>query len=267
MNEALQAIAQAAHALASRLPYAIVINVAEALTQVQMPTWPGTQTALVPHLPTADFRDAAADFLAQWQRVATRVSAQTAATALLTAAHTLKTSRQDHTVEMVWTGPAMRASTFRQTEQAILEVFQSATARLTVVSYAIYRIPRIQEALIAAAHRGVHIRLIVETPHHSEGKQAYDTLLALGERVASVATVYYWPHESRPHGEGGKTGLLHVKCAVADGYHLFLSSANLTEYAFTINMELGLLITGGRLPGQVEQHFQRLIDQGTFVQV
>jgi len=60
-------------------------------------------------------------------------------------------------------------------------------------------------------------------------------------------------------GDNNKAGILHVKCAVADGRFLFLSSANLTEYAFTINMELGLLVTGGKLPGQVERHFERLV--------
>ena len=39
-------------------------------------------------------------------------------------------------------------------------------------------------------------------------------------------------------------------------------AANLTEQAFTINMELGLLLTGGTLPGQVEEQFDRLIGTG-----
>lgn len=69
-------------------------------------------------------------------------------------------------------------------------MIQAATARLTVVSYAIYQIPRLQDALVAAAHRGVHLRVIVETRHPSAGQQAYDTLRASGVRVASVATVY-----------------------------------------------------------------------------
>lgn len=43
---------------------------------------------------------------------------------------------------------------------------------------------------------------------------------------------------------------------------MFLSSANLTEYVFTIIMELGLLVTGGKLPEQVERHFERLIEVG-----
>ena len=68
-----------------------------------------------------------------------------------------------------------------------------------------------------------------------------------------------WPLEKREKDNNGKPGILHVKCAVADGRWLFLSSANLTEYAFTINMELGLLVSGGNLPGQVEAHFDYLI--------
>lgn len=40
---------------------------------------------------------------------------------------------------------------------------------------------------------------------------------------------------------------------------MFLSSANLTEYAFSVNMELGMLVTGGPLPAQVEEQFDRLI--------
>ena len=39
--------------------------------------------------------------------------------------------------------------------------------------------------------------------------------------------------------QSGKLGILHVKCVVGDGRWLFLSSANLTKYAFSLNMELG----------------------------
>jgi hypothetical protein len=92
-------------------------------------------------------------------------------------------------------------------------------------------------------------------------------LKALGGDVASACSVYYWPQEQRAKDENGKVGILHVKCAVADGYRMFLSSANLTEYAFTINMELGLLVTGGKLPEQVERHFERLVAAGTLLGV
>ena len=43
---------------------------------------------------------------------------------------------------------------------------------------------------------------------------------------------------------------------------LFLSSANLTKYAFSLNMELGVLITGGRAPHQIESLFECLMNDG-----
>ena len=51
--------------------------------------------------------------------------------------------------------------------------------------------------------------------------------------------------------------------AQADGDTLFISSANLTRYATALNMELGVLIKGGDLPGRVASHFERLIENGT----
>jgi phosphatidylserine/phosphatidylglycerophosphate/cardiolipin synthase-like enzyme len=228
---------------------------------------PHARQAILQSLPTPDFRDATADFLDLWHSGAGSVGAEAVAVALVTAANCELDHRQQETVEIVWTGPEPAETRFRQTEQAILEVVNSATRRLTVVSYAVYRIPRIREALVAAARRGAAIRLIVETPNRIEGQGEYDCLLALGDNVASACSVYYWPQENRPKDDNGKIGILHVKCAVADGHRMFLSSANFTEYAFTINMELGLLVTGGKLPGMVERHFERLIEVGSFLRV
>lgn len=53
----------------------------------------------------------------------------------------------------------------------------------------------------------------------------------------------------------------------ADEELLFISSANLTEYALTLNMELGVLIKGGPLPGDVAAHFNRLIEDRVLVAV
>lgn len=168
---------------------------------------------------------------------------------------------------MVWTGPGIEGHPFRRTEQAILHVLDSARQKITLVSYAVYRIPHVCEALVRAARRGVRIGVIVETPDKPEGENEYNTLRALGDDVAACSTVYYWPKQQRGQHGRGKLGILHVKCAVADGRWLFLSSANLTEYAFTINMELGVLVTGGKLPAQVQEHFDRMMGVGIFVQL
>jgi phosphatidylserine/phosphatidylglycerophosphate/cardiolipin synthase-like enzyme len=165
-------------------------------------------------------------------------------------------------VELVWTGPDVGVVPLRRTEQALLQVIESATERLLVVSYAVYRIPRVCEALVRAAERGVAIQIVVESPDRIEGQHAYSTLAALGPSVASRCGVYLWPLEQRARDESGKAGILHVKCAVADGRWLYLSSANLTEYAFTLNMELGLLLKARDLAEQVERHFDRMIQTG-----
>lgn len=267
MTDDLHQIAVAATQLADRLPYWVLVSLADGVTLHGGPDWAASRTAILQCLPTAEFRDAAADFLDRWRHKAAGLMPQAVAAAIVAAAKVEQRHRDGETVEIVWTGPETAHTRFRHTEQAILEVLNSAEKRLTVVSYAVYRIPRIRDALVAAANRGVGIRLIVETPNRIEGQTEYDCLLALGDNVASVASVYYWPQENRSKDDNGKIGILHVKCAVADGRRLFLSSANLTEYAFTINMELGLLVTGGKLPGQVERHFEGLIGAGQLVRV
>jgi phosphatidylserine/phosphatidylglycerophosphate/cardiolipin synthase-like enzyme len=266
MNDEYHQIAAAAARLADRLPQSMMFAVADALVQTEHLDRRAAWQAILERVPTPEFRDSTEDFLDLWHS-AGRVGAEAVALALVTAARCEHDHRHGEIVEVVWTGPEPADTRFRRTEQAILEVINSATTRLTIVSYAVYRIPRIRDALVAAAGREVGIRLIVETPNRIEGQGAYDCLLALGRDVASACSVYYWPQENRGKDDNGKIGILHVKCAVADGDRMFLSSANLTDYAFTINMELGLLITGGKLPEQVEQHFERLISAGTLFRV
>jgi len=267
MNDQHHQIGAAAARLAARLPHSVMVAVADAVAQHGSLERATGRQAILQSLPTPDLRDATADFIDRWHCHAASVGSEAVAVALLTAAKNEHDHRYEETVEIVWTGPEPSETRFRQTEQAILEIVNSATRHLTVVSYAVYRIPRIREALVAAANRGVVIRLIVETPNRVEGQGEYDCLLALGDNVASACSVYYWPQENRPKDDNGKIGILHVKCAVADGNRMFLSSANFTEYAFTINMELGLLVTGGKLPGQVERHFGRMISNGILARV
>jgi hypothetical protein len=63
--------------------------------------------------------------------------------------------------------------------------------RITLVSYAVHRIPWVREASVRAARPGVRIKVIVETPNRLEGQGEYDTLQALGADVANCAIVYY----------------------------------------------------------------------------
>ena len=63
--------------------------------------------------------------------------------------------------------------------------------------------------------------------------------------------------------ETGHVGSLHAKCAVADSRQVLMTSANLTDYAFNLNIELGLLVTGGSIPEAGRRQFRELIRTGT----
>lgn len=90
-------------------------------------------------------------------------------------------------------------------------------------------------------------------------------LRTLGGDVANEIKMYIWPREKRSSDAEGRAGVMHVKCAVADCRQLLLSSANLTESALTLNMELGILITGGPQPAAVDAHFGQLVANGLLV--
>jgi phosphatidylserine/phosphatidylglycerophosphate/cardiolipin synthase-like enzyme len=67
---------------------------------------------------------------------------------------------------------------------------------------------------------------------------------------------------ARERDARGRHGSLHAKCALADRRRLFVSSANLTAHALALNMELGVIVEGGRLPGEVAEHFEALMRHG-----
>lgn len=170
-------------------------------------------------------------------------------------------ARQD--LELVWTGPSPHNSAFRRTEQALIEVIEAARDELWIVSFASYKVPAISSALLAAALRGVTIRLVLESKEESDGKLTFSALQGLGRALAEKASVYVWPQGRRPADESGGQGALHAKCAVADGEILFVSSANLTEYAMKLNMEMGVLVRGSALPRRTTDHLNWLVESGT----
>jgi len=259
-----RAIVESAYALACSLPSSTAEMVAVAILSCSESSLRAEITRRVPH---HQHREAALAFVDRWQLEAKEVDARTVGVALQTAALSEQAHRDSHSVELVWTGPDTEDTPFRRTEQAILQVLDAAKNRITLVSFAVYKIPNVGNALVRAAKRGVRLSVIVETPDKIEGEGEYSTIKALGKEVAACSTVYFWPKENRPLGDNNKVGILHVKCVVADGVWLFLSSANLTQQAFTINMELGMLVRGGTMPSRVEQQFERLIQTGQLKQV
>jgi phosphatidylserine/phosphatidylglycerophosphate/cardiolipin synthase-like enzyme len=166
-------------------------------------------------------------------------------------------------LELVCTGPRSTLA-LRRTAPALKQVIDEAQHTLLIVSFAVYDIPDIVAALTQAIARGVQVMFIVETLDRNS-TSPFDRLIALGTHVRQRIAVYEWPLEKRPRNNQGHYGLLHVKCVVADERSLFLSSANLTQYALSLNIEMGILVHGGPLPQQVHQHFRSLIEAQVLV--
>jgi phosphatidylserine/phosphatidylglycerophosphate/cardiolipin synthase-like enzyme len=193
------------------------------------------------------------------------VSPTSLAWALRAAYHADERRRREQAIELVWTGPSPEGTVLRRTDQVLLDLIRSARRTLHVVAFAAYKIPILSEAMLAAARRGVAVTLIFESPEASAGKIAFAGLDALGKEMRDLASVYVWPLERRPKDGAGRHGSLHAKCAVDDGARLLVSSANLTEFALNMNMELGLLVRGEDLPDRVVGHLDQLIRERVLV--
>ena len=255
MNPSLTII-EAALKLAGKLPGDVIEQAAQIISAHDVVD---ARSRIADSVPHPHYRSLCLGFFQNWRVKASGVSSAEVAIAMRTAACSQRSREADQAVEIVWTGPRGEEVSFRHTEQAILQVLNSSRSRILLVSYAVYAIPNIQEAVVRAAKRGVKITVVVETPDKMDVQNEYSTLQALGDDVARCSQVYYWPKENRKADSTGKIGILHVKCAIGDGNQLFLSSANLTKYAFSLNMELGVLITGGKAPSQIERVFDEMI--------
>ncbi len=219
---------------------------------------------LVNVLPLQSHRKVVERLFSEWRRHKAGLSGEAMAELLQTATYCIRL--QKDSLEMVWTGPQAQTSV-RRTDQALLQLIRSAQQELIIVTFAAYKVPDIISAIKQALNRGVRIRFIAETVDESEGKVTFNALLAFGDAVADQVEVYVWPLENRERGINNKHGTLHAKCAVADRKVAFISSANLTEYALNINMEVGVLIRDQSFPQTLAMQFDRLILQRVLVKV
>lgn len=224
------------------------------------------KASILKQLPNANFRRLVGELLETWCREAVYLDSTAIAAALSTASYCEGAAQDELSVELVWTGPTSEGMPLRRTEQVLLQMIREAQQEFILVSFAVYKIPEITKALVAAINRGIRVQIIAETPEASEGKISFAASTALGQEIAQKAQLFIWPRHKRLTDSEGRYGSLHVKCAIADAKHLFISSANLTEYALTLNMEMGLLVHSQELATQVLEHIECLIQQGTLVQ-
>jgi phosphatidylserine/phosphatidylglycerophosphate/cardiolipin synthase-like enzyme len=170
--------------------------------------------------------------------------------------------RESGQIDLVWSGPGTLALTPRRSDQALIEVIDRSMQELFVTTFVAYRVPAVRASLQKAVQRRVCVRLILESNEARGGKIGFDPLDALSMADPGGMEVYLWPMDQRPADAAGHRGSLHMKCAVADESLVVISSANLTEHAFDLNMELGVIVRSRDLGSQLAAHFRELIQRG-----
>lgn len=246
MNELLDAIAALVSLVSPEKVQAIAARVRQtdaSKAMVVLPTIVGTPVAssVVEQVANA------------WQNTA--VGADELASMLLAASHVYTKAASEQTTELVWTGPTTPFVSARRTEQALLQVINSAKTSLFITSFVAYDVSTIVKALNAAKERGVDIVMLLESSQDHGGSINIDVI---GKMRALVphARLYAWRDKAGEFMDGR----VHAKVAVADGHSCFITSANLTGYAMEKNMEAGVLISGGRIPKLLEDHLKSLVD-------
>jgi phosphatidylserine/phosphatidylglycerophosphate/cardiolipin synthase-like enzyme len=170
--------------------------------------------------------------------------------------------RMAPTAELVWTGPTTAVVPVRRTEQVICELIRCAEQQLTIASFGVFKIPRLVNEMELALQKGIRLRMVLGERDLASRNLIERQLLQLGNIVASRARILQWPIERRPRDDQGRSGLMHMKVAVADSRVAFLTSANLTEAALEWNIELGVLVRGGKIPIEIDGLIDTLIESG-----
>lgn len=136
----------------------------------------------------------------------------------------------------------------------------SAQKELLIVSFVVFKIPEILELLNKALKRDVSITCVFESPKESGSKITFQGFDDFDDAILKQIKILVWDKDMRPVSTDGKTDTLHAK--VADRKVSFISSANLTVNAMTMNMELGVLVYGQDKAKEIVEHFEQLFTEG-----
>ncbi|RJP23262.1 MAG: hypothetical protein C4527_20630 [Candidatus Omnitrophota bacterium] len=256
-NHLLQSIV----AIARHIPPEMVFDICSRLEAIPNDSTFEQRKNIVKSITQPDLRNRMLQLFHDWEDSYTTLSPVGISLALKASTETNKNYKTQN-IDLVWTGPNPPGCMYRQTYQVLIDLIRSSKASILIVTFVAYKIQEITAALIDAAKRNVKINFVIESIGKSDGKVLFDAIKAIGPELAKMSEVFVWPQEKRTTNPDGKYGSLHAKCAVIDKERAIVSSANLTEFALDINMEMGLLITGGDIPRKISNHFLKLIEMG-----
>ena len=219
--------------------------------------------ALIATLPATNNNDAAHCLASVLRRAQAVLSWKALGASLEVCSSMLSRWQQQQSIELLWSGPSPSSQIpGRRIDQVFYDLISTAKHDILLVTFAAYKVHQLSDGLLRALHRGVRVRLILEFEETSQGQLSTDALQAFPELVRQRSEIYYWPLDKRERNSSGRPGKLHAKVAVIDDLAI-LSSANLTDDAFSRNCELGILFSNPQILERTRGHFDGLCADGT----
>lgn len=250
----------AVESLVRKAPIGWLTSACEALRRLPATSNPGF---ILQRLPVTANADASYLMTAVVRLASGKMSWEALSWALQTTSIAFRRLQAEQHVELLWSGPApANQLPARRIDQALYDLIASAKREILMVTFAAAKIQRLTRELWNAAQTGVKIRLILEFEESSEGQLSYDALRAFPMALIQASEIYQWPVEKRERNQAGRPGKLHAKVAIVDDMAL-VSSANLTDDAFTRNFEVGLLVKNTAFLTTAKGYFDSLIAAGT----
>ncbi|MDP3273842.1 MAG: DISARM system phospholipase D-like protein DrmC [Deltaproteobacteria bacterium] len=168
-------------------------------------------------------------------------------------------------IDLVWSGPEVRASTSRDTSRVVQQLFESAEREVFVCGYTFDRKSILEPLHAVMKARPVRVTLLMDiadtaktlaqSEAHARSKIA-DFLRTCWPAEPPFPAVYYDPRTARP---GPPWCTLHAKCIVVDTARTLITSANFTDRGQTRNIEVGVLLDDPGFAADLQTQLQLLI--------
>ncbi len=261
MANSFDALLIEVYQLIDDLPHEMVRELADELSDIKT-TNRDTYEGLFAQIPNFELRQRFSSLIKAWKESFPDHPNMFLAIVLRAVAESLRIERSKQKVELVWTGPNRLETSTRHSGEVLIELVNHAQQSLHLVSFALYQYKPLIQAMLDAVSRGVKISMYIET--HKSDMQPIEMIRRFSSELVDHVELFIWPKSNRIASTTNTVGSLHAKLAIADADMLFISSANLTEYALTINLEAGVLFHGGDKPKQIIAELNYLVRTGIF---